>query len=229
LKKSISLKSGLLPGVLIFVGVCVVSLRSVFYMQPERLQGEVYKILYLHVPSAFCAFTCAFIMFVLSIVYLKNRKIICLNIARACAEVGLIFTVATLVTGSIWGKTTWGTWWTWDARLTTTFVLGLLYCGYLMLWLTISDVEKKGVLCSVLGIFIFCDVPIIYKSVVWWRTLHQPPSLFSGEGNTMSTVIYHQLIISIIAFIALSLWLIWQRAQNIALQNTMESKANRFF
>lgn len=212
----------LLIGAVVFFSMLGVAYRSVFFMPPELSQGEVYKILYIHVPSAFCAFFCSFLLCVLSLLYLKTRKKTYLDISRASAEIGLMFTICTLVTGAIWGKTTWGTWWTWDARITTTFLLSLLYCGYLLLWMTVRDVEKRGVLTSVLGILIFCDVPIIYKSVVWWRTLHQPPSLFSGDESTMSLIIYNQLMISSFSMLVGCFWLIWQRTYNIRLQNKVD-------
>ena len=223
LKSKVLLKKiDLLIGCLVFFSVLGVAYRSIFLMPPEISQGEVYKILYIHVPSAFCAFFSSFLLCVLSVLFLKTRKKAYLDISRASAEIGLMFTVCTLVTGSIWGKATWGTWWTWDARITTTFLLGLMYCGYLLLWITVRDVEKRGVFASVLGILIFCDVPIIYKSVIWWRTLHQPPSLFSGDENTMSLVIYNQLMMSSFTLLVGCLWLIWQRTCNIRLQSKVD-------
>ena len=145
--------------------------------------------------------------------------------AKATAEIGFLFTVLTLVTGSIWGKPTWGTWWTWDARLTTTFLLGVLYAAYLLLWSLTDDEHQRAKVCSIVGILIFCDIPIIYKSVSWWRTLHQPPSLMGNSGTTMSSSIFNALLLSIVLTLLFSLWLIYTRAVNIKLEDQIQKEA----
>ena len=189
-------------------------------------QGSVYKILYIHVPSAFCAFFSSFILFVFSLLLLLKKKYSCLPYAKATADIGLVFTLLTLVTGSIWGKPTWGTWWTWDARLTTTFLLGILYGAYHLLWQVAENKERRAKLCSVIGILIFADIPIIYKSVSWWRTLHQPPSLLSSSGSsTMSGSIFWPLMLGIFLSLTFSMWLIWKRADNLKLEELIQERA----
>ena len=106
---------------------------SLNFIPSDVHQGDIYKIIYLHVPCAFSAFFCSFILFVLSIMYLFTKAQKYAFLARSTAEIGCGFTLLTLLTGSIWGRSTWGVWWTWDARLTTTFLLGVLYVGYLLL------------------------------------------------------------------------------------------------
>ncbi len=160
----------------------------------EEAMGDVYRIIYLHVPSAFAAFVVAAILFGFSIWGLKSSSETPVRWMKSCAEVGLICTVICLATGSIWGRPTWGTWWTWDARLTTTFILGLLYAGFLLLHNTMAAGPGRNRAMAVLGILILVDVPIIYKSVAWWRTLHQPTDIIDRRGENMDPTILKILL-----------------------------------
>ena len=201
-------------------------IKSVWFISPELHQGNVYRIMYLHVPSAMSAFFCSFLLLVFSVlrfVQKDNAKTRWYLWGLSSAEVGLFFTMLTLFTGSIWGKPTWGTWWTWDARLTTTFVLALLFCAYLLLASSLVPGFRQERVCSVLGILIFVDVPIIYKSVSWWRTLHQPPSMnFDGSPAIDGEILYH-LLASIVCMLFVSALLIWQRRNNLNLRVKVES------
>lgn len=165
---------------------------SVFLTPGDKNMGEIYRIIYVHVPVAFAAFFSAFLLLVFSVLGLWKRSFGALFWGRACSEVGLLFTVLTLITGSIWGYPTWGTWWTWDARLTTTLILAILYGGYLLLYNSIPSKRQRLSVCSFLGVIIFINVIIVYKSVTWWRTLHQPPTFSKGAvlhglGNESGT------------------------------------------
>jgi heme exporter protein C len=194
----------------------------------EQHQGDVYRIIYLHVPAAFSAFLCSLVLCVLSVWGLRRpHEAAPILYGRAAAEVGLMLTVITLVTGSIWGKPTWGVWWTWDGRLTTTFILFLLYCGYLFLWSALSDNALRSKVCAILGVLIFADVPIIYKSVTWWRTLHQPPSLFQGQRTVMAGEYFVVLMLAMGGMCALTLWLVWQRGVNLQLQKELDAQLIR--
>lgn len=191
-------------------------------------QGPVYKIIFIHVPSAAAAMVlCGGGLLITSIVSLIKVEERFLRSARAWAEVGLLFTGLTLLTGSIWGKPTWGTWWTWDARLTTTFLLAVLLTAYLMLYNSLSLGKQKVRVCGVLGIIISADVPIIYKSVEWWRTLHQPASLIESRGKTMDPDMLTFLLICIaLTFITTTLlWLL--RKRNLDLQAEIEQHSLR--
>ena len=211
-------------------GICVLVLTVLWGyaltgMGPEKHQGEVYRILYVHVPSAFSAFVMAFFLLVQSILALKksNTHFSHASWGKAYAEVGLLFTLLTLITGSLWGRPTWGVWWTWDARLTTTLILGLLYAGYLVLWSSLEEPQKRAKFCAVLGILIAIDVPIIYKSVSWWRTLHQPPSLFQGEQNYMSLEI-KLLLYACSIFTIITAWMLCKlRYSNLAREKKLQS------
>lgn len=209
---------------LFFLVLCVLWGSFLSSSQVDVMQGEVYKILYIHVPNALCAFFSSFLLFLASLALLLGKNKSFLPYAKASADIGFIFTLLTLITGSIWGKPTWGTWWTWDARLTTTFLLAILYGAYHFLWQVAESKEKRMKICSVMGVLIFADIPVIYKSVSWWRTLHQPPSLFVSS-SPMSSSIYWPLLASILLTLVFSLSLVGLRAKNLKLAEMVEEKA----
>jgi heme exporter protein C len=123
------------------------------------------------------------------------------------------FTGLAIATGSIWGKPTWGTWWTWDARLTSVAILFVMYVGYLLLRATIDDRERAARYCAVLGIVAALDMPLVHFSVYWWRTLHQPPSLLKPGGFTGSGAILTPLLVNVAAFTLLYAYLVAKRAR----------------
>lgn len=218
-KKNVAV--GLLLGALI-----VIQWSIGFFVAPvDALQGEVYRIIFLHVPSAFTAFFSAFFLFIFSVLALKSKKDSHQQMCKATAEVGLMFTILTLVTGSIWGRPTWGVWWTWDARLTTTLLLAILYAGYLLLYSSLEPGPGRTKSCAILGILISADVPVIYQSVNWWRTLHQPQSMLRKGGPSMDPVILWTMVAGIFILILFSIWLIIQRKINIALQDDLETRS----
>lgn len=214
-------------GVMWFIATLIIWAYALFLAPSEKHQGEIYRIIYVHVPNAFAAFFSALMLCFHSVRSLSNRKEQTLNYGRAWAEVGIIFTIVTLATGSIWGKPTWGTWWTWDARLTTTFLLAILFAGYLLLHSSMPAGEQRIRTCAVIGIVIFVDVPIIYKSVSWWRTLHQPPSMLREGGSTMSPEILFPILAGILCNILASNWLARARWYNICLKEELEQRSFR--
>ena len=165
----------------------------------ETSQGFPQKIMYLHVPTFIATYLAFFVVFAFSIAYLWKRDLMFDQIAKVSAEVGLIFCALLLVTGAIWGRPTWGTYWVWDARLTTTLLLFLIFMGYFLLRMSVNDRDKEARLASVLGIIGCLDIPIIHKSVEWWRTLHQPSTLFKVESGKASPSISPELLIPLIA------------------------------
>ena len=183
----------------------------------ETSQGFPQKIMYLHVPSVITTYLAFFIVFVYSIAYLWKRELMFDQIAKASAEVGLVFCALVLITGAIWGRTTWGTYWVWDARLTTTLLLFLIFMGYFLLRMSVNDRDKEARLASVLGIIGFLDIPIIHKSVEWWRTLHQPSTLFkvdSGEAKpSIPLELLYPLLASTLVMLAFYLYLLLLRYQ----------------
>jgi heme exporter protein C len=144
--------------------------------QPDRDMGHLQKIMYVHVPSAWVSMVAFFVVFVASVLFLMKRDMKYDLVASAAAEVGVILTALTLALGSIWGRPTWGIWWTWDPRLTTTAILLLIYVGYLALRSFTEDEDRRARWSAAVGILGFLNVPIVYMSVRWWRTIHQVQS-----------------------------------------------------
>lgn len=150
------------------------TIYEVFLVAPVDVTGQAFRTFYFHVPIASICFLAFFVVFVASIMYLWRRDERWDWLARAAAETGTVFATLTLITGSIWGRTAWGTWWTWDPRLTTTLILWFIYAGYLMLRSYTGRTAAGARAAAVLGIIGFVDVPIDYLSVTWWRTIHPP-------------------------------------------------------
>lgn len=207
-----------LGSLLVFVGIY----WGLFIAPTEQNMGEIYRVIYIHVPVCITAFFVSFFLLVASILGLIKKTDSSMHLAKASAEVGFLFTVLGLLTGSIWGRATWGVWWTWDARLTTTLILGILYAGYLVLYSSFSSTEKRVKACSIMGILIAVDVPIIYKSVTWWRTVHQPPSIIREGGSTLAPEILYPLVYGIFAMIILSIGMIFLRKENLKAEATLE-------
>ena len=176
----------------------------------EVTQGNVQRIMYLHVPSVWVAYLAFAVVFVASIAYLAKRADTADRLAHASAEVGVVFTGVTIATGSIWGKPTWGTWWTWDARLTSVSILFVMYLGYLLLRGMIDDRERGARYAAVLGIVAAFNIPLVHFSVIWWRTLHQPPSLMT-PGPAMPRVIITALLVNFVAFSLLYVYFVAKR------------------
>ena len=188
------------------------SMAAIFLYAPtERVQGDVQRIFYLHLPLAWIAYLAFFLVFVSSVLYLWKRAERWDLLAQAAAEVGVVFTTLVLITGSIWARPIWGTWWSWDARLTTTLVLWFIYVGYLMLRSYVSDGRRGARYAAVLGIVGFLDVPIIHQSVTWWRTLHPDPVVLAPGGPAMPPSMLQTLALSLLAFTLLFAWLLQLR------------------
>ena len=177
----------------------------------EITQGNVQRIMYVHVPSVWVAYLAFGVVFVASIAYLWKRAAGADRVAHASAEVGVVFTGITIASGAIWGKPTWGTWWTWDARLTSVAILFVMYVGYLLVRTMIDDPERGARYAAVLGIVAALDVPLVHFSVYWWRTLHQPPSIVKPGPATMPGVILVALFVNFVAFTILYLYFVTKR------------------
>ena len=179
----------------------------------EVSQGNVQRIMYVHPPLAWVAYLAFGVVAAASIVYLARRRVAADRLAHASAEVGVLFTGLAIATGSIWGKPTWGTWWTWDARLTSVAILFVMYLGYLLLRGAIEDPERAARYCAVLGIVAALDMPLVHFSVYWWRTLHQPPSLMRPGGFSGSSAILWPLLVNLGAFTVLYAYLVAKRVR----------------
>ena len=158
------------------VGLMLVAAAAIFLYAPtDALQGPVQRIFYLHVSSAIAAYGCFAVVLVGGVIYLFNGSIAADRFARAGAVVGVVFTTVTLVMGMLWAKPIWNTFWTWDARLTSTLVLWIIYAGYLLVRRMAEPGRQAARFAAVVGIFGFIDVPVVHFSVTWWRTQHPGP------------------------------------------------------
>src|SRR5208337_2600437 len=174
----------------------------------ERTMGDVQRIFYYHVPSAWTAFLLFFVNLVASVVYLIRKSTKADAVALVSAEVGVVFCTVVLVTGPIWARPVWGIWWTWDIRLTTTLVLWLIYVSYLVLR-RFSDSSQTPTLAAVLAIFGALDVPLVYFSIWFFRTQHPQPVI--GGGGSMDPRMLHVLVISWMAFLCFAFLVCWSR------------------
>lgn len=171
------------------------------YAPTERIEGDIQRMLYLHVPAAFTMYLSYAIVFFASVMYLLRRESRWDELAASSAEVGTVFATIMIITGPIWAKPVWGTYWVWDARLTSAFVLWLIFVGYLMLRSYGGHAEQVARYCAVLAIIGFADIPIIHYSVRWWRTLH-PDAKIMTEGSLGRGLETPMLITFAVAFVA---------------------------
>jgi heme exporter protein C len=163
-------------GAIAAVGLMLVAAAFIFLFAPtDALQGPVQRIFYLHVSSAIAGYGCFAVVLLGGVVYLWKENLAADRLARSAALVGVVFTTVTLVMGMLWAKPIWGTFWTWDARLTSTLVLWIIYAGYLMVRRLAEPGRQAARFAAVVGIFGFIDVPVVHFSVTWWRTQHPGP------------------------------------------------------
>ena len=172
-------------GATVVVVLAVTAAFALWISPPDAQQGDVVRLLYLHVPTIWIAFLGFFVTAVASVLWLvpRTRRTEWDLLAGASAEVGVVFTGITLIVGSIWGRPTWGTYWVWDARLTSTAILFFLYLGYLALRRTGSTADERGKRCAIAALIAFADVPIVHLSVTWWQTLHQSGTVFNPKND----------------------------------------------
>ena len=187
------------------------ALQQALYIAPtEETMGDIQRIFYYHVPSAMVAFTCFFANLVASLIYLKDRKLATDAFALATAEVGVVFCSVVLVTGPLWAKPVWGIWWTWDARLTSTLLLWLIYVSYLLLR-QFSSGGQAPLLAAILAIFGSLDVIFVYMSIRWFRTQHPQPVIAGGEGSGLHPAMAHALLWNMAAFLVFAAVVVWIR------------------
>ncbi len=193
---------------------------------PDYYQGEVVRIMYIHVPLAHTSLLGYTVLAVGSLWYLWKRDPIVDNMCQAVAALSTVFTALALGTGMIWGKPTWDTWWTWDARLTSFTVLLLILIGYLMLRTFVDDHEKEARYGAILAIVGFVDLPIIHFSVEWWRTLHQPQSI-SMRGVSISSGLLVPLVFMSVGMSLLFSYMLMVRTQLLYLDRLLHAKQGR--
>jgi heme exporter protein C len=216
-RRSLRVRVGL-AGAAVLSAFVVAQAVGVVISPAEAGMGHLQKIMYVHVPAAWSAFLAFGLVFALSIAYLLQRKESQDLLAASAAEVGVVLTGLTLALGSIWGKPTWGVWWTWDPRLTSTAVLFVIFVGYLALRAFVEDSQQRARWAASVGILGFLNVPIVYMSVRWWRTLHQP----SSSPATVDAPYVWGLRINAVAFAILGGYLIWRRYQVARVERDLE-------
>ena len=185
----------------IFTGL----IYALFISPPDYIQGDAVRIMYVHVPSSFISLGCFAIIGTASILNLIFKARFMSLIAKSLAPAGIIFTIISIVTGSLWGKPTWGVWWVWDARLTSMLILFCFYLAYILTWKFVNDFEKANKISSIIAIIGLLNLPVIKYSVDWWNTLHQPSSITLTSAPTIHYKMLIPLIIMLLGFVIFSL------------------------
>ena len=181
---------------------------------PDYKQGDVFRILYIHVPSAIMGESIFIFMAFCGFINVIWRAKISGMMIKSAAPIGMSFVLLTLLTGSIWGKPTWGTWWVWDARLTSTLILFFIFMALIGLHSTIDDKTKADRAVSILAIVGVAIIPVIKKSVDWWQTLHQPSTFTLTSAPSMSAEMYQPLLLCVIAFYIVFAYLLTLNLRN---------------
>ena len=215
-------KSGLIM-LLAFVALAAAQAFAFATSPPDRDMGDLQKIMYVHVPAAWSAFICFFVVFVASVRYLWRRNERDDLVAAAAAETGAVLTALTLMLGSIWGRPTWGVWWAWDARLTSTAVLLVIYVGYLALRAFADEPEQRARWSAAIGILGALNVPVVYMSVKWWRTLHQ----LQSTPSTVDPAYAWGLRLNGLAVLAIAITFIMHRYRVALLERAADRAAER--
>lgn len=182
-----------------FLAVFVALYLALVYAPTEKTMGDVQRIFYFHVASAWVGMMAFFVVFVASIVYLMTRRTNWDIYAYTSAEIGVFFTTIVLITGPIWAKPIWNTWWSWDPRLTTTLIMWFLYLAYGKIRSSVGEEEKKARLAAVFGILAFADVPVVFFATRWWRTLH-PGAVITSNGTGLAPDMKLAFFVSLFAF-----------------------------
>ena len=183
-----------------------------FYIAPtERTMGVIQRIFYFHAATAWAGEMVFFVCFVANLLYVWKRNERYDWLGVTCAEVGLTCITIVLITGPIWAHPVWGIWWTWDARLTSTFVLWLLYVSYLLLRTLIEEPGRRALLSALFGIFAFLDVPLVFFSIRWWRTQHPAPVIMGAQGSGLDPTMRKVFFFNVLVMHIFCLFLIVER------------------
>jgi heme exporter protein C len=207
------------------IGVLAYGLYRVAYVPADYQQGDSVRIMFVHVPAAWMSLFGYSFIFIASVTALIFRHPLGHVAARAAAPVGAVFTLLALITGSLWGQPMWGTWWVWDARLTSVLVLFFIYLGYIALWQAIDEPTRAARAASILAIVGFINVPIVKFSVDWWNTLHQPASVSRLARPALHADFLYPLLIMGAGFLVLFLALTLTRMQMEVLRQRLRARA----
>jgi len=218
------INSLLIPLILI---VLVGLVYSLFISPPDYIQGDSARIMYVHVPSSFIALGCFGFIGIASILNLIFKIKFVTLMAKSLAPVGCIFSIISIVTGSLWGKPTWGIWWVWDARLTSMAILVLFYLAYIFTWRYVENFEKANKISSVIGIIGLLNLPIIKYSVDWWNTLHQPSSITLTSAPTIHYTMLIPLIVMFLGMAIYSLIIFLMRYKTELMKLKLDKKSHK--
>ena len=212
-----------LPVTALTAGIAlVISQWFIFEYAPlEQVMGIVQKIFYTHLPLAWWALISFFVVFIASAAFLKTRNWFWDNLAGSAAEVGVLFSGLALLTGMVWGRHSWGVWWTWDPRLTTTLIMWFVYAGYLVLRSMAFSRERKAVVCAVVGIAAFIDVPLVFFSARLWRSIH--PAVFASKGGGLAPEMKLTAMVAVACFGLIWLAFVGIRTRQLGLADRLDT------
>lgn len=192
-----------------------------FYAPMEQTLGFAQKIFYYHLPVAWWAFVSFFFAALFAVLYLIKKEQRLDILSHANAEVGFLLSTLTLITGSLWGKHSWGVWWTWDPKLTAALVLWFIFAAYLIIRSMPMSKEQKNNVCAVVAVIGFLDVPLVFFATRLWRSIH--PAVFHGNGAGLEPEMVHTIIFCVLSFVFLWLWLVSFRKQQLTQELTIET------
>ena len=217
------INSLLVPMILIvFLGL----MYALFISPPDYVQGDSVRIMYVHVPSSFISLGCFGFIGIASILNLIFKIKFVPLMAKSLAPVGCIFSLISIVTGSLWGKPTWGIWWAWDARLTSMAILLIFYLAYIFTWKYVKNFERANKISSIIGIIGLFNLPVIKYSVDWWNTLHQPSSITLTSAPTIHYTMLVPLIIMFLGMVIYSLIIFLMRYKTEVIKFKLNKKRN---
>ena len=227
--KILSLDNKLINGLLfLMILIALVGLvYALFISPPDYIQRDSVRIMYVHVPASFIALGCFGFIGIASILNLIFKIKFMTLMAKSLAPVGCLFSIVSIVTGSLWGKPTWGIWWVWDARLTSMGIVLLFYLAYIFTWRFVNSFEKANKISSVIGIIGLFNLPIIKYSVDWWNTLHQPSSITLTSAPTIHYTMLIPLIIMLLGMIVYSLIIFLMRYKTEVMKFKLDKKKSK--
>lgn len=210
----------------IFLAACVVLCTAIsqcliyFYAPVEQVLGYAQKIFYYHLPVAWWSFVSFFLSAAFGILFLLKKQPRYDIISHAHAEIGFLLATLTLITGSIWGRHSWGVWWTWDPKLTTALVLWFIFAAYLVVRTMPMPREQKGNVSAVIAVIGFLDVPLVFFATRLWRSIH--PAVFHSEGGGLEPEMVHTIIFCVLSFVFLWAWLAVFRINQLKQEHELE-------
>lgn len=212
-------------GISSLVGLVFLVAFGLAFSPADYLQKEAVRIMYIHVPGAWLAFLAFGVTALCSGVYLSKpgRSLIWDRFAGASAEIGIVFMAVTLVTGSLWGRLTWGVYWQWDALLTTTAFMFVTYIGYLAVRNLGGTPQARAKRSAVLGLVAALEIPLVHFSVNWWRTLHQKATINPGGDTKIGGLMLFSLMIGVVVFTMIYAWLLIHRQRVLAMRDAVEA------